>query len=87
MATNKQPVEAPVNEMEIMESVYIPKAAGEDSHVFVGLNGKAWNIPRGKRWDVPKPVADILRASEEAKGKADEYAEAERKKKDTVFGA
>lgn len=79
--------ETAINPMEIMETVYIPKAAGEDANVFVGLNGKAWIIPRGKRCEVPQPVADILRMSEEAKNMADEYADAERKKKDKVYGA
>lgn len=88
MAAKTQPDTAPaMNPMDIMESVYIPKAAGEDANVFVGLNGKAWIIPRGKRCEVPKPVADILRMSEEAKDKADEYAASEREKKNTVFGA
>lgn len=79
--------ETAINPMEIMETVYIPKAAGEDANVFVGLNGKAWIIPRGKRCEVPQPVADILRMSEDAKNMADEYADAERKKKDKVYGA
>lgn len=59
--------------MSVKERVFIPKAAGEEPCVLVGLNGKNYNIPRGKQVEVPKPVADILYQSEKAKDAADKY--------------
>lgn len=61
------------NPMDVKESVLIHKASGEEPMVWVGLNGKAWHIPRGKRVEIPKPVADILYQSERAKDEADKY--------------
>ena len=46
----------------------------------MGLNGKAWNIPRGQKVEVPKPVADILYESERAKTAADKYIADEQKR-------
>ena len=50
---------ANTNPMKEMVDIFIPIVSGEDNTVFVGLNGKAWQIPRGKKVQVPKPVADI----------------------------
>lgn len=61
------------NPMDVKERVFIPKAAGEEPCVLVGLNGKNYNIPRGKPWEVPKPVADILYQSERAKDEAEKF--------------
>ena len=85
--TMKTAEEKTVNPMEIMESVLVPKVSGEDDTLFVSLNGRTYLIPRGKRVEVPKPVADIIHASEDARANADEYAEAEQAKMNTVMGA
>jgi hypothetical protein len=45
--------------------------------VFVGLNGKAWNIPYDQYVEVPKPVADIIMASQHNARLAREYSEAQ----------
>jgi hypothetical protein len=45
-------------------SILLPYAPGEDSVVFVGLNGKGYTINRGERAEVPKAVADILEEAE-----------------------
>lgn len=51
---------------ELVE-VYLPKATGrEENFVFVGLNGKGYQIKRGEPVLVPRPVYDILEASERA---------------------
>jgi hypothetical protein len=42
---------------------------------YVGLNGKGWNIPRGKNVQVPKPVADIIERHNLANERADKYKE------------
>lgn len=80
--TNK----AAKNPMEIMESFYAPKISGEDSHIFVGLNGKSWLIPRGKTVQIPKPVADILRQQQDYQQIASEYAETAHKMMDVIQG-
>lgn len=66
---------ANTNPMKQMVSIHIPKASGEDRTVFIGLNGKGWNIPRGVTVEVPKPVADVYYAAQENANKADEYSE------------
>ena len=52
------------NPMKEMVDIFIPIVSGEENTVFVGLNGKAWQIPRGKREKVPKPVAEIVERSQ-----------------------
>ena len=77
----------PVNEMEIMEEIYLHKIPGEANTKFVGLNGKGWNIPRGKKVMVPKPIADILNNSEASLEAAEAFADAEKEKMKIVYGA
>ena len=77
----------PVNEMEIMEEIYLHKLPGEGPTKFVGLNGKAWSIPRGKKWKVPKPIAGILKDSDAALEEAEAFSDAEKAKAKVVFGA
>lgn len=76
---------ASINPMDEKEVVFIPKVAGEEPTIWVGLNGKAWNIPRGQKVEVPKPVADILYESERAKTAADKYiADEQKRMRDTL---
>lgn len=77
--TNKDP-------MKEMETVYVPKVPGEDASLFASLNGYTCLIPRGKSVEVPKPIAEIIHRSEKAREEAEAFAEAERKKADTVMG-
>ena len=45
-------------------TVTLPRATGkEENFVFVGLNGKGWNVMRGVPVRVPRPVAHILAES------------------------
>ena len=73
--------------MKEMETIYLPKIPGEDAGQFACLNGYTCVIPRGKSVEVPKPIAKIIKRSEKAKEDAEAFAEAERKKADTVMGA
>ena len=45
-------------------TVTLPRATGrEENFVFVGLNGKGWNIMKGVPVRVPRAVAQILKES------------------------
>lgn len=68
-------------------SVHVPKIPGEDPMLYVGLNGKGWNIPRGKTVEVPKPVADIIAQSQACMSVADEYTAQKQKLMKVVQGA
>lgn len=72
---------------ENMVSVYVPKISGEDPTLFVGLNGKSWSIPRGKRVEVPADVARIVEESERNAQIADEFSDVKRKEMDIIHGA
>lgn len=75
------------NPMQDMVSVYIPKTSGEEPNMFVCLNGRTWLLPRGKHSEVPRPVAEIIWQSEKAQAEAEEFAEREKEKMNTIFGA
>ena len=81
MATTKTPETKPV-----METVFVPKIPGEDDSVFVGINGKSWQIPRGKSCEVPAYVADMLRERQRKQEAAEDYSEAEKKKANVIHG-
>ncbi len=56
--------------MKDMVSVFLPRATGrEENFVFASLNGKGYKILRGQTVKVPRPVYDILRASERAEAR------------------
>lgn len=47
--------------------VTLPRARdGEETEVFVGVNGQAWRIRKGKTVEVPDCVAEVLRNAEMA---------------------
>lgn len=59
--------------------VFLPKATGgEQNFVRVVVNGRPFQIPRGRQQMVPRPVYEILLRSETAKGITDTYDEAKR---------
>lgn len=70
-----------------MVSVYVPKIPGEDPTLFVGLNGRSWSIPRGKRVEVPEDVARIVEEAERNAQIADAYSAEKRKEMDIIHGA
>lgn len=46
-------------------TVELPRATGmEENFVFVGLNGKGYQVMRGTPVRVPRPVADVLARAE-----------------------
>ena len=48
--------------------VYLrPAETGEQNFVRVVVNGKAYQIPRGRQQMVPRPVYEVLARSEQAK--------------------
>ena len=57
-----------------MVEVRLPKAPKtEPNFQFVGVNGKTFQVPKGKTVKVPKPVAEVLANAEAAKLAAEEY--------------
>lgn len=55
MAATKQ------NDVE-REEIFIPRARfGEDSDLFMSVNGVNWLLPRGKKHMVPKFLAEEIR--------------------------
>lgn len=58
-----------------MVTVRLPKAAkSEENNQFVGVNGKFYQVPRGRAVQVPRPVYDALADAASMADKADEYA-------------
>ena len=57
-----------------MVEVRLPKAPKtEQNFQFVGVNGKTFQVPRGKTVSVPSPVAEVIANSEAAKEAAEEF--------------
>jgi hypothetical protein len=63
--------------MQEMVRIFVPRIPGENKTQYVAINGKAWNIPCDEYWEVPKPVADIVMASQHNARLAREYSEAQ----------
>ena len=69
MAKEKQEAvpqeQKPYDPMQDKVSITLPRATGsEEDTLFVGLNGKGYNIKRGVPVMVPRPVAAIIRERE-----------------------
>lgn len=77
----------PIEVTEERVTVFVPKMPGEDPTVFVGINGKNYLIPRGKRTEVPRNVADVLRMAEEQADRAQAYEDQQREKMSIIQGA
>lgn len=59
---------------EAKVKVTLPRARdGEETEVFVGVNGQSWRIQRGKTVEVPACVAEVLRNSELAEDANDVF--------------
>ena len=69
------------------KSVFLPRISGEEDTVFVGLNGRSWQIPRGKKVEVPVPVADVLDEAERNARIAGAYAQERQKEMAVVHTA
>lgn len=72
---------------EKMVEVFLPKVPGEAPYQYVGVNGKAWQIPRGQKTKVPEHVAQVLERSQKAQEVADKYSDEEQMKMKVVQGA
>ena len=84
VAENMADVKAPT---EIMVEAFLPKIPGEPPFQYVAVNGKAWQIPRGKKYQIPEHVAQVLERAQKAQEAADEYSDEEQKKMTVIQGA
>lgn len=67
--------QAPVKDTRV--EVFVPKAyANEDKSFYVGINGKGYNLPRGKRVMVPPEVAEEVNRAVKAQERYEETASA-----------
>ena len=88
MAAKAEAAKAEVKTPEINEvEVFLPKVPGEAPEQFVAVNGKAWQIPRGKKYKVPDYVALVLEDMQKAQEAADEFSAEEQKKMKVIQGA
>ena len=47
-----------------MKTITLPRAGGtEQQSVFVCVNGRTFQVPRGKAVEVPEPVYEVIMAS------------------------
>lgn len=75
----------PVNEEKV--TVFVDKESGEPPMLFVGINGKNWQIPRGKSVQVPKSVADMVEARKRMKRFLEEYSSRQQELSREIQGA
>ncbi|MBQ1271700.1 MAG: hypothetical protein IIY11_08600 [Clostridia bacterium] len=75
----------PVNEEKV--TVFVDKESGEPPMLFVGINGKNWQIPRGKSVEVPKSVADMVEARKRMKRFREEYSSRQQELSREIQGA
>lgn len=68
-------------------SVVVPREPGGDSMLFLALNGKTYNIPRGKRVELPAEVADVYYRSIEAEDYARKYSDEQNAAMNEIVGA
>ena len=66
-------------------SVFVPKIPGGMPSMWVGINGKSWNIPCGKRTNVPAYVAAIIHRRERNMQVAEEYAAEKQREYDAMI--
>ena len=53
--------------------ITIPRASNRDGDAWVCVNGRSFQIPRGRKWQVPLPVAEVLERREKARESADAF--------------
>lgn len=57
-----------------MCTVFLPKGnPGEADFQYVGVNGRMFQVPRGRQVQVPRPVFDVLAYSDAAKDYTDRF--------------
>lgn len=64
-----------LNPMKRMKTVYLPSegAKGQNNSLFVGLNGKGYNVMRGTPVQVPEPIYQIVKEMERLENKGRAY--------------
>ena len=72
MAETKK-TEKPVKAGRDIVTVLIPKEGANAASLFVSVNGKGYNIPRGKSVRVPRSVAEVLARRERAMKIEEDY--------------
>lgn len=61
---------------KIMKPVHLPRAAqGEDKFLYVGVNGRGMQVPKGKPVEVPLPIYDRIQIMLAAQDEDAEYRE------------
>ena len=65
--------------------VNLPRVKGKENYVHVGVNGRFFQIQRGVRVEVPMPVFEVLKNSEDMESQAAEF-EAEAQAKADAMG-
>lgn len=77
MANRKDTAPEAVETDDGLVTIVIPKDPGnkKDTDKFVGVNGKRYQIMRGKPVRVPKEVAEVLKLANLAAEEADAYLE------------
>lgn len=58
---NAAPVMEAMDPWQIMKTVHLPRAAqGEDKSLYVGVNGRGMQVPKGKSVEVPLPIYERI---------------------------
>lgn len=66
--------ETALNPMKRMRTVFLPSEGAKGGNsLFVGLNGKGYNIMRGMPVQVPEPVAQIVQEKVRLENKGRAY--------------
>lgn len=65
MAETKAAKAAQTVEKEKTVKIKLPLSRTEKDDIFVGVNGRTWQIQRGKTVEVPECVVEVLRHQEE----------------------
>lgn len=59
-----------------MRTIFLPRAmAGQQKHVVVGVNGRRYQVPRGKSVEVPLPLFERLQLMLDAEEALHAYME------------
>lgn len=74
--TESKKAKKPKNPWEETVEITLPKASKtEQNFQFVSVNGRTFQVPKGKTVKVPKPVYEVLMNSRYAEEKAEKYEE------------
>jgi len=75
-SNNETKAKVTAGAMERKVLVRLPRALpGEETELFVGVNGQGFRIKKGVEVAVPEPVAEVLASSEKAKDAAFRYVD------------